>query len=112
MTFENLRVIESILTLGSKDTTYKLALLRAILDHMIEHPVGTENSILSLTWIACKFLSYYWPLFHHKIPQGPHRTTRRETAIEGYVDKSRRVTTCGSVAQRTRTHASWLLLQW
>jgi hypothetical protein len=49
VTFDNLRIIESILALGTKGTTYKLVLLRAILDHMIESNRTTAKYLIDRT---------------------------------------------------------------
>lgn len=55
--------IEQILDRGKKETTYKLAVLRALVDYVIEHP-GREprNGLhyIPVMEIARRVLAYYW----------------------------------------------------
>jgi len=83
---ESPRQVEAILKFGSKSTTYKYALLKAIVDYVIEHP--TEAAVNGFHYIpgiylAKKFLRYYWPLWKNSIKQG----TAPRTALEGFFEE-------------------------
>jgi hypothetical protein len=53
-----LLVLEGILELGTKASTYKYALIRAITDYLIENPVQEEGSCrIPITWIAARKLN-------------------------------------------------------
>lgn len=65
--------IEQVLSRGSKSTTYKLAVLRAIIDFVIEHPAReAQNGFhrIPVVEIARRVLTYYWRLALDGIPQG------------------------------------------
>ncbi len=109
-----LRTLEGILELGVKDTTYKFALLRAITDHVREHPTETgDQHGIPIAWIATKWLSYYWPLLQHSspIPQAYPKRGKRETAVSGYIeDYARDVAATGVRAGRVggaAVHEPW-----
>lgn len=63
-----LQVIEAILEEGKKASTYKLALLRAINDWVIEHPTRRGDQRIPMSWLAIRFIDYYWPLLVHGRP--------------------------------------------
>jgi hypothetical protein len=50
----------SILTQGSKNSTYKFALARAILDYCRQRPAGSNPYEIPYTYLSSKFLRYYW----------------------------------------------------
>ncbi len=82
---ESPRQIEAILKFGSKSSTYKYALLKALIDYVIEHPTeDSENGFHYVPgiYLAKKFLRYYWPLWKSRIRQG----SSERTAIEGYFE--------------------------
>ncbi|MFP4687815.1 MAG: HNH endonuclease domain-containing protein [bacterium] len=83
---ESPRQVEAILKFGSKSTTYKYALLKAVVDYVIEHP--TEDAVngfhyISGIYLAKKFLRYYWPLWKHGIKQ----SSASRTALEGLFEE-------------------------
>lgn len=57
-----LRTIEAILEYGSKSSTYKFALIRALTDWVIEHPTARGDQHVPASWLAVRFIDYYWPL--------------------------------------------------
>lgn len=65
--------IEQVLSRGSKSSTYKLAVLRALVDFVIEHP-GREPvngfHFVPVVELARRALGYYWSLALSGIPQG------------------------------------------
>ncbi len=68
-----IRVINSILDVSRKTTTYKLATLLGIFDYVIDHP--EENSInnfhfIPIVYLAKQFFSYYYPLSFYSFSQG------------------------------------------
>ncbi|MCB1156500.1 MAG: hypothetical protein KDK45_03275 [Leptospiraceae bacterium] len=66
-----------ILEFGKKSSTYKLCLLRSILDHIFENPApqtGIGFQFIPLFQVAKSFLFYYWILTEQKIPQNPANT--------------------------------------
>lgn len=63
-----LQAIEAILEEGRKASTYKLALLRAINDWIIEHPTRSGAQQIPVSWLAVRFIDYYWPLLVHPKP--------------------------------------------
>ncbi len=63
-----LQAIEAILEEGKKASTYKLALLRAINDWVIEHPTREGDQRIPISWLAIRFIDYYWPLLVHERP--------------------------------------------
>lgn len=63
-----LQAIEAILEEGKKASTYKLALLRAINDWVIEHPTREGAQRIPISWLAIRFIDYYWPLLVHDRP--------------------------------------------
>jgi len=72
--------ITEILEYGSKTTTYKFALMRGILDYVVEHP--GEHPINSfhfipVIYIAKQFIHYYFPLWHSEVNQGPLQSSKR-----------------------------------
>lgn len=63
-----LQAIEAILEEGRKASTYKLALLRAINDWIIENPTRSGAQQIPVSWLAVRFIDYYWPLLVHPKP--------------------------------------------
>lgn len=87
-----MRPIEAIMNYGSKESTYKLALIRAMNDWVIEHAADQEGDHhIPLSWIAMKFLEYYWPLVVEGpvVQMAPKRSRKLQIAgfIEGYVER-------------------------
>jgi hypothetical protein len=74
--------IEQVLSRGRKESTYKLAVLRALVDFVIEHP-GREprNGLhyIPVVEIARRVLTFYWRPTLDGIPQG-RRQRRRGAA--------------------------------
>lgn len=65
--------IERIISRGSKQTTYKLAVLRAIVDFIIEHPGREPRNgwhFIPVLDLARRALTYYWRLALEGVPQG------------------------------------------
>ncbi len=84
-----MRSLESILEHGSRDSTYKFALISAIIDYLIEHPAQIPKNywhFIPLWYVVLQFIGYYHPLILLKIPQGPQRTGRNRIALEGYFE--------------------------
>ena len=55
--------VELILSSGRKSSTYKLALLRATIDHVTEHPYQEARNgfhLLPVVDIARRVVAYYW----------------------------------------------------
>ena len=66
--------IERILSHGKKSSTYKLALLRAVVDIVIEQPAQEPRNgfhLIPVVEIARRFLAYYWKPALLQVPQGP-----------------------------------------
>jgi len=66
-------VIERIISHGKKSSTYKLAVLRAIVDFVIEHPAREPRNgfhLIPVIELARRVLSYYWRPALEGIPQG------------------------------------------
>ncbi len=86
---ESPKQIEAILEFGSKSSTYKYALLKTMIDYIMEHP--TETAVNGFHYIpgiylAKKFLRYYWPLSYHGIKQGTTGQTAVESAMSEFRD--------------------------
>lgn len=87
-----MRPIEAILNYGSKQSTYKFALIRAINDWVIEHATedGRDHEV-SVAWIAIKFLEYYWPLVASdrvlQMPQKRGRDLHLAGLVRQYLDR-------------------------
>ena len=86
-----LLVLEGILSLGTTASTYKYALIRAITDYLIENPIQEDESLykIPVTWIALKWIDYYWPLtIHHKnaIPQAVQQKGKRDTLTQAFIE--------------------------
>lgn len=65
--------IERILSHGKKSSTYKLAVLRAIVDFVVEHPAREPRNgfhLIPLIELARRALAYYWRPALEAIPQG------------------------------------------
>jgi SAM-dependent methyltransferase len=84
--------IESIITRDSKNTTYKLALLRALCDisqSESNQAKWTHNDIVAipLGLIAEKWLFYYWPIFESDIliPQQRGYEKNSQVAFRSYL---------------------------
>ncbi len=76
------RIISSILRHDSKQTSYKIALVRAINDLALSYPdlgIGSRDVALPLRQIAEFWLAYYWPFMSSSSPvlQGV-RSSRHE----------------------------------
>jgi len=68
-----IRVINSILEVSQKTTTYKFATLLAIFDYVIDHPEEKPINnfhFIPLVYLARQFLSYYYPLSFYNFSQG------------------------------------------
>ncbi len=73
------RVFLNIISLGSKDNTYKFAFARFLLDYSREHD-DTETHV-SFKTIAEYFLSYYWPqICKLKMKHAP-QTTKKPVVV-------------------------------
>lgn len=67
-------IIERILEHGAKSSTYKLAILRALVDHTIEHPAQEPRNGLHhvpIVDVARRVLLYYWRPALQRVPQSP-----------------------------------------
>lgn len=72
--------IEQVLSRGSKSSTYKLAVLRALVEFVIEHPAREPQNgfhLVPVVEVARRVLTYYWKLALDDIPQGPRVTLPR-----------------------------------
>lgn len=86
------RQVEMILRHGKKSTTYKYALLKALIDFTIEHP--SEAAVngfhhIPAVYVAKKFLRYYWPLWKHGIPQSNRSTMALTSYFEEFSEDVR-----------------------
>jgi alkylhydroperoxidase family enzyme len=71
--------IERILSQGKKSSTYKLAVLRAVIDFVIEHPAREPRNgfhFIPLVELARRALAYYWRPALEEVPQGSAPTQR------------------------------------
>ena len=78
--------IEQVLSLGKKQSTYKIAVLRALVDYVIEQPAQEPRNgfhRIPILEIARKVLVYYWRPALSRVPQG---TTGQE-AIPAAITK-------------------------
>ena len=86
-----LLILEGILDLGTKASTYKYALIRAITDYLIENPVQAKPVCkIPITWIALKWIDYYWPLTIPKkiaIPQAVKQKGKRDTLTQAFIEE-------------------------
>jgi hypothetical protein len=81
------RQAEMILKHGSKSSTYKFALLKALIDYVIENPTEEAQNgfhYIPGIYLAKRFLRYYWPLWRHGIPQNPDGRTAMVTYFETF----------------------------
>lgn len=78
-------LIENILVYGSKETSYKYALLLSITDYLIEHanqkPVNNLHFI-PIWYITKQFAIYYYPLLNAGIPIYLNKTTNFIPEVE------------------------------
>ena len=68
--------IERILSHGKKSSTYKLALLRAVVDFVIEQPAQEPRNgfhLIPVVELARRFVAYYWKPALLNVPQGTQR---------------------------------------
>lgn len=66
--------IERVLSLGQMSSTYKLAVLRALVDFVIEHPAREAQNgfhFIPIMELARRVLTYYWGPSLYGIAQGP-----------------------------------------
>ncbi len=78
-----------ILKHGSKSSTYKFPLLKALIDYVIEHLTEEAQNgfhYIPGIYLAKRFLRYYWPLWRHGIPQNPDGRTAMVTYFENFED--------------------------
>ena len=74
----------NIITLGSKDNTYKFAMARFLLDYSRDHDV--QETKVTFETIAGYFLSYYWPqICKLKIKHAPQ--TNKKPVIVKIIEK-------------------------
>ena len=74
----------NIITLGSKDNTYKFAMARFLLDYSRDH--DARETKVNFETIAGYFLSYYWPqICKLKIKHAPQ--TNKKPVIVKIIEK-------------------------
>jgi len=86
----SIKVIERILQLGKKSSSYKYALLLGIIDYIVENPFEPSKNnfhFIPLFYIAKQYLAYYYPLVLEKIPQGTSSKTKLGIAVATDIDK-------------------------
>lgn len=84
------RQVEMILKHGNKSSTYKFALLKSLIDYVIEHPTEPAQNGFHYVpgiYLAKQFLRYYWPLWRHGIPQNPKERTAMVSIFKNFEEK-------------------------
>lgn len=84
---ESPRLIEAILAEGAMSSTYKYALLKAVIDYIIDAPTERDANgfhTIPAVYLARKFIEYYWPLWRNGISQAPGNGN---LAINGYLQE-------------------------
>lgn len=93
---ELIKSFENILTFGQKTTSYKFALLTAIVDYVIENPTEIPRNnfhFIPIFYVAKQYLAYYFPLALLNIPQSnninmqPKITSIVENLSESSINK-------------------------
>ena len=87
--------IERILGHGKKSSTYKLALLRAVVDFVIEQPAQEPRNgfhLIPVVELARRFVAYYWKPALLNVPQGTQTSVipnvLRNLRTDGFVAAS------------------------
>lgn len=86
------RQVEMILKHGDKSSTYKFALLKGLIDYIIEHPTEeSKNGFhhIPVIHLAKAFLRYYWPLWKENIPQTNNNRIRMIKFFEEFEEDFR-----------------------
>ncbi|MHA1693725.1 MAG: hypothetical protein ACTSUG_00570, partial [Candidatus Helarchaeota archaeon] len=68
-----IKLINSILEIARKTTTYKFATLLSIFDYVIDHPEEEPINnfhFIPIIYLARQFFSYYYPLSYYDFSQG------------------------------------------
>jgi len=85
----SIRIIERILHLSKKSSSYKYALLLGIVDYIVENPFEPPKNnfhFIPLFYLAKQYLAYYFPLVLERIPQGTYNKTKLGIAIASDID--------------------------